>query len=217
MINKFAVQHERDVIPDPIYRKLSLVLRAMGPSGRPNDSVFMGMMPTPQLQQRPTAPQIRQPGVNQQYQARPQPAGVPMGGQYPFPQGQPSIPRQDMLAMEAGMPMGPSLYEVGEPQVGRYSQREREARIARYRQKRADRCFTKKIKYESRKILADRRPRFKGRFARATDDDQIHVDGQDSTVLGSGTIAQADGHDDHGAWGQTSADTAQPEHADATQ
>ncbi|OAE24347.1 hypothetical protein AXG93_4343s1140 [Marchantia polymorpha subsp. ruderalis] len=47
----------------------------------------------------------------------------------------------------------------------------REARVNRYREKRRTRLFSKKIRYEVRKLNAERRPRMKGRFVkRATQD-----------------------------------------------
>ncbi|GMH01895.1 hypothetical protein Nepgr_003734 [Nepenthes gracilis] len=41
---------------------------------------------------------------------------------------------------------------------------EREARVSRYREKRRTRLFSKRIRYEVRKLNADNRPRMKGRF-----------------------------------------------------
>ncbi|ESQ30593.1 hypothetical protein EUTSA_v10011633mg [Eutrema salsugineum] len=46
------------------------------------------------------------------------------------------------------------------------SKSEREARVWRYRDKRKNRLFEKKIRYEVRKVNADKRPRMKGRFVR---------------------------------------------------
>ncbi|CAN8288470.1 unnamed protein product [Cochlearia groenlandica] len=43
---------------------------------------------------------------------------------------------------------------------------EREARVWRYRDKRKNRLFEKKIRYQVRKVNADKRPRMKGRFVR---------------------------------------------------
>ena len=40
----------------------------------------------------------------------------------------------------------------------------REARVSRYREKRRTRLFSKKIRYEVRKLNAEKRPRMKGRF-----------------------------------------------------
>ncbi|KAJ6425008.1 hypothetical protein OIU84_025722 [Salix udensis] len=48
----------------------------------------------------------------------------------------------------------------------KYSPEEKKERIERYKSKRNQRNFNKKIKYECRKILADSRPRIRGRFAR---------------------------------------------------
>ncbi|KAJ0247536.1 CCT domain-containing protein [Hirschfeldia incana] len=42
----------------------------------------------------------------------------------------------------------------------------REARVSRYREKRRTRLFTKKIRYEVRKLHAEKRPRMKGRFVK---------------------------------------------------
>lgn len=50
--------------------------------------------------------------------------------------------------------------------IGRYTLEERRSRICRYRQKRNERNFSKKIKYACRKTLADSRPRVRGRFAK---------------------------------------------------
>ncbi|KAH7287103.1 hypothetical protein KP509_32G038300 [Ceratopteris richardii] len=51
-----------------------------------------------------------------------------------------------------------------------YTKEERLPRIERYRRKRTERDFNKKIKYTCRKTLADSRPRIKGRFARTGDE-----------------------------------------------
>ncbi|KAL5538107.1 hypothetical protein UlMin_045295 [Ulmus minor] len=49
-----------------------------------------------------------------------------------------------------------------------YSHRsiQREAALTKFRMKRKDRCFEKKVRYESRKKLAEQRPRIKGQFVR---------------------------------------------------
>lgn len=49
--------------------------------------------------------------------------------------------------------------------VGEEKPMNREARVARYREKRKRRTFEKTIRYESRKAYAEVRPRIKGRFA----------------------------------------------------
>ncbi|GLU02443.1 hypothetical protein SLE2022_196930 [Rubroshorea leprosula] len=44
----------------------------------------------------------------------------------------------------------------------------REAALTKFRQKRKERCFEKKVRYQSRKKLAEQRPRVKGQFVRQT-------------------------------------------------
>ncbi|KAJ1286106.1 hypothetical protein BS78_03G327900 [Paspalum vaginatum] len=67
-------------------------------------------------------------------------------------------PSADGCGQEGGGPFS--------QKVGRYSAEERKERIERYRVKRHQRNFNKKITYACRKTLADSRPRVKGRFAR---------------------------------------------------
>ncbi|CAN4089459.1 unnamed protein product [Withania somnifera] len=43
---------------------------------------------------------------------------------------------------------------------------QRQAALTKFRMKRKDRCFEKKVRYESRKKLAEQRPRVKGQFVR---------------------------------------------------
>lgn len=62
-----------------------------------------------------------------------------------------------------------SSFEEAGFKIGRYSAEERKQRIHRYRKKRSERNFNKKIKYACRKTLADSRPRVRGRFARNED------------------------------------------------
>ncbi|KAF7804506.1 two-component response regulator-like APRR7 isoform X1 [Senna tora] len=45
---------------------------------------------------------------------------------------------------------------------------QREAALTKFRQKRKERCFRKKVRYQSRKKLAEQRPRFRGQFVRQT-------------------------------------------------
>uniref|UniRef100_A0A7N0V0T2 Uncharacterized protein n=1 Tax=Kalanchoe fedtschenkoi TaxID=63787 RepID=A0A7N0V0T2_KALFE len=49
---------------------------------------------------------------------------------------------------------------------GRVVSEERVARVTRYREKRRSRLFSKKIRYEVRKLNAEKRPRMKGRFVK---------------------------------------------------
>ncbi|KAJ1273649.1 hypothetical protein BS78_05G001000 [Paspalum vaginatum] len=62
------------------------------------------------------------------------------------------------------------------PPPVRYSAEERRERIDKYRSKRNQRNFQKKITYACRKTLADSRPRVKGRFARNAAGDYTDAD-----------------------------------------
>lgn len=46
---------------------------------------------------------------------------------------------------------------------------QREAALSKFRQKRKERCFKKKVRYQNRKRLAEQRPRIRGQFVRQTD------------------------------------------------
>jgi hypothetical protein len=90
--------------------------------------------------------------------------------------------------------------------IGKYNPEERENLLNRFRKKRAERCYNRKVKYVSRKLLADNRPRVKGRFAKATDlgegeqDGEVReeaaeaVDGEAIAVIGR--KRKAEGEDD---------------------
>ncbi|XP_076936064.1 two-component response regulator-like APRR3 isoform X2 [Bidens hawaiensis] len=52
----------------------------------------------------------------------------------------------------------------GGVELDRFAQRE--AALNKFRQKRKERCYEKKVRYESRKKLADERPRVRGQFVR---------------------------------------------------
>ncbi|KAJ4764017.1 zinc finger CONSTANS-like protein [Rhynchospora pubera] len=62
---------------------------------------------------------------------------------------------------------GVGAHGSGEPGVVRSGMDGgREARVSRYREKRRTRLFSKKIRYEVRKLNAEKRPRMKGRFVK---------------------------------------------------
>ncbi|CAL0300288.1 unnamed protein product [Lupinus luteus] len=52
---------------------------------------------------------------------------------------------------------------------------DREARVSRYREKRRTRLFSKKIRYEVRKLNAEKRPRMKGRFVKRASFEPLRV------------------------------------------
>ncbi|XP_034688604.1 two-component response regulator-like PRR37 isoform X2 [Vitis riparia] len=56
---------------------------------------------------------------------------------------------------------------------------QREAALTKFRQKRKERCFEKKVRYQSRKKLAEQRPRIRGQFVRQNvSDNKAGKDGQ---------------------------------------
>lgn len=56
----------------------------------------------------------------------------------------------------------------------------REAALLKFRQKRKERCFDKKIRYVNRKKLAERRPRVRGQFVRKVNGVRVDLNGQPS-------------------------------------
>ncbi|KAL5722952.1 Tor complex Tor2 interacting protein 1 [Ranunculus cassubicifolius] len=58
----------------------------------------------------------------------------------------------------------------------------REAALMKFRQKRKDRCFDKKIRYINRKRLAERRPRVRGQFVRRMNGVDVDLNGQPISV-----------------------------------
>lgn len=54
----------------------------------------------------------------------------------------------------------------------------REAALIKFRQKRKERCFDKKIRYVNRKRLAERRPRVRGQFVRKINGISVDLNGQ---------------------------------------
>ncbi|KAK9107473.1 hypothetical protein Syun_023484 [Stephania yunnanensis] len=68
---------------------------------------------------------------------------------------------------------GSSSTEVKPARVER-----REAALIKFRQKRKDRCFDKKIRYINRKRLAERRPRVRGQFVRQMGGVNVDLNGQ---------------------------------------
>ncbi|KAA8542467.1 hypothetical protein F0562_023397 [Nyssa sinensis] len=55
----------------------------------------------------------------------------------------------------------------------------REAALMKFRQKRKERCFDKKIRYVNRKALAERRPRVRGQFVRKMNGVNVDLSGQE--------------------------------------
>ncbi|XP_052187474.1 two-component response regulator-like APRR9 [Diospyros lotus] len=55
---------------------------------------------------------------------------------------------------------------------------QREAALTKFRLKRKDRCYEKKVRYESRKKLAEQRPRMKGQFVRQMHAEAVAVENE---------------------------------------
>ncbi|XP_038999391.1 two-component response regulator-like APRR5 [Hibiscus syriacus] len=55
---------------------------------------------------------------------------------------------------------------------------QREAALMKFRLKRKDRCYEKKVRYESRKKLAEQRPRVKGQFVRQVHANPTHTEAE---------------------------------------
>lgn len=73
--------------------------------------------------------------------------------------------------------------EVAGVKIGHYTMEERKMKLHRYRQKRTERNFSKKIKYACRKTLADSRPRVRGRFARTDEMGDSSLRGSDLPLI----------------------------------
>ncbi|KAF5206778.1 Cct motif family protein [Thalictrum thalictroides] len=104
----------------------------------------------------------------------------------------------NMVQHSSGQSESPLSQEActidGMNKVGRYSAEERKERIERYRSKRNQRNFNKKIKYACRKTLADSRPRIRGRFAR---NDEM---GESSQVIQWNQMEREDHEEDDDMW-----------------
>lgn len=100
--------------------------------------------------------------------------GVPHGAvpcapplRQPHADGQvPVAPRAAPTVMSVGPVCHAGLAPAGDASGMELTRRER---LERYKEKRRTRHFTKKIRYEVRKLNAEQRPRFKGRFIKRGD------------------------------------------------
>ena len=83
----------------------------------------------------------------------------------------PSVPHRFASYTATASSLLPGL-DPNEVVIGIYTRAERAAKIARYREKRANRQWKKKIMYDCRKSFADNRPRVGGRFIKMKEDEQ---------------------------------------------
>nr|GEW05391.1 two-component response regulator-like APRR1 [Tanacetum cinerariifolium] len=97
-----------------------------------------------------------------------------MPGMTPFPY----YPQVNLFIQPGQMPQPWSAYgstlsnDEKSQTVGR-----REAALLKFRQKRKERCFDKKIRYVNRKKLAERRPRVRGQFVRKVNGIDVDLNG----------------------------------------
>ncbi|CAK7330441.1 unnamed protein product [Dovyalis caffra] len=74
--------------------------------------------------------------------------------------------RGPLLADDYSLSMASNGNYMGEVPVMEEDRTRREASVLRYKEKRQTRLFSKKIRYQVRKLNADKRPRLKGRFVK---------------------------------------------------
>ncbi|KAF5446655.1 hypothetical protein F2P56_032266 [Juglans regia] len=74
--------------------------------------------------------------------------------------------RGSLWADDYSPSMASNGYYTREVPVMEEERTRREARVERYKEKRHTRLFSKKIRYQVRKLNADKRPRLKGRFVK---------------------------------------------------
>lgn len=84
------------------------------------------------------------------------------------PMGMPAGCLPDGSAFAGFPPMpAPSAFYGADSPAAQTARLARQRSLERYRQKKARRGFGKKIRYQARKVNADKRPRVKGRFVKA--------------------------------------------------
>ncbi|KAK7301526.1 hypothetical protein RJT34_12392 [Clitoria ternatea] len=131
---------------------------------------------------------------------------LPQGG----PQGMQSFPYYPMsICLQPGqIPAGHSWPSFGsssssEQKLGKVDRRE--AALMKFRQKRKERCFDKKIRYVNRKRLAERRPRVRGQFVRKLNSADVDLNGQPASI--DYDEDDEDDEDEQGARDSTPEDT----------
>lgn len=91
----------------------------------------------------------------------------------------------NMCVQPGQMPTGHSWPSFGsasssEVQISKVDRRE--AALMKFRQKRKERCFDKKIRYVNRKKLAERRPRVRGQFVRKANGVTVDLNGEPASA-----------------------------------
>ncbi|OVA12226.1 Signal transduction response regulator [Macleaya cordata] len=99
--------------------------------------------------------------------------------------GMSSYPYYPICVQQGQMPtthMWPSIASTPSNEAKPTQFERREAALIKFRQKRKDRCFDKKIRYINRKKLAERRPRVKGQFVRRANSVGVDLNDQPAAV-----------------------------------
>lgn len=68
--------------------------------------------------------------------------------------------------MPSHIPFVPDAQMASAYRIGRYTPAERRIRLERYREKRLQRNYNRRVKYDCRKMIADKRRRVQGRFVK---------------------------------------------------
>lgn len=98
------------------------------------------------------------------------------------------IPPSAALGNESKLPVKTTVPSIPEAQmasayrIGRYTPAERRLRLERYREKRATRNYNRRVKYDCRKVIADKRRRVQGRFVKREEELAL-VARQDETAI----------------------------------
>ncbi|XP_052179606.1 two-component response regulator-like APRR1 isoform X2 [Diospyros lotus] len=107
--------------------------------------------------------------------------------QVPHVPGMASYPYYPVgICMQPGQMPGASPWPLygssttAEEKLGKVGRRE--AALIKFRQKRKERCFDKKIRYVNRKRLAERRPRVRGQFVRKINGINVDLNGQPASL-----------------------------------
>lgn len=105
---------------------------------------------------------------------------------FPLASGMPPFPYYPLniclqpSQMPSSHPWPPSFGNSSSTEVKLSKADIREAALIKFRQKRKERCFDKKIRYENRKQLAEKRPRVRGQFVR--NGANVDLNGQPSST-----------------------------------
>ncbi|KAG9154761.1 hypothetical protein Leryth_014257 [Lithospermum erythrorhizon] len=144
----------------------------MNQSVMPSSQFYQKAMPDPH--NNSTSAMVSQNGHVPQF-----PPHMPGMAPYPyFPVGMCLQPGQ--MPTHQWPPYGNGTYDPNAASRNKVDRRE--VALMKFRQKRKERCFDKKIRYVNRKRLADRRPRVRGQFVRKVNGITVDLNGQPASV-----------------------------------